>query len=105
MCVGTNPGDSAKNFRKFMDELVEKYGGPASFVFKLTGERIEGVFHRLQQQQHSTIEGAITSLSLLQSAITQKGVATHSAGTYLSIAGAGKGNCEIVHKKLGPFQS
>ena len=33
------------------------------------------------------------------------GIQDYSAGKYISVVGAGVGTCEMVHKKLGPYQT
>ena len=92
-----NPGDSAKNLCKFMDELVAQHAGPGSLVMNPSGQRIKGVYHKLRQHEHSAIEGALSWVFVaLAVEIVLNGSANHSAGMYLSIEGAGRGQCEKI---------
>lgn len=100
------PGDSAKNLREFMDQLVAQHSGPGSLVMTPNGERVKGLYHKLRHNEHSAIEGALSwFFAALTGEITSNGSANHSAGMYFSIEGAGRGQCEIVPKKIGPFLS
>ena len=54
----------------------------------------------LKQDEHSRIESQISHYRTWQTQCYSNGI---SAGYFLSIEGAGRGQCTILEKDLGPF--
>ena len=91
---------SKLNFCGRMDQLVTSYAGPGTLVMGMNGIRQYGCFQKLRQDQHSQIEGKLSELVDWGSECRAAGL---SAGSYLSIEGAGVGGYTFVAKRLGPF--
>ena len=87
--------------RELVDGLVQRHATPHALVYKHDGHKIPGLYHGLLQSEHSKLEGELCGFSTW----TAQCINGHcSAGTYLSIEGSDKGQCTMVHKKIGPFQ-
>ncbi len=56
----------------------------------------------MRQEEHSNLEATILSFDEWTSDCIAGNI---SAGTYLSIEGAGREQCEIINKALGPFRT
>jgi hypothetical protein len=77
--------------------------GNTAFVRRTgAGTRILGYYHRLRQEKHSEIEALF---SLYRRWAYELDTAGLSAGTYISVEGAGTGCCVMITKSIGPFVS
>ncbi len=90
--------------RRFVDGIVSNHSGPSNFVFDSFGNRIEGAYHKLRQDEHSAIEAEISFVFRFVIADILSNVPMHSVGTYISVEGAGRGQCVMIAKNIGPFQ-
>ena len=100
--VGATPAASVRKLYDWLDTVVGAVVADETSHVKRTvaGTRIKGYYHRLKQNQHSRLEGIFGRYNQWGRACEAAGI---SAGTYISIEGAGKGNCELISKILGPF--
>ncbi len=74
-------------------------GPKALFCTLKNGQRLDGFYHELGQVQHVKIESALGISAWKYECLTNN----ISIGRYISIEGAGKGYCTMVHKQIGPF--
>ena len=91
---------------KFIDDVVTRNTGPHNgpvqqLVYSLTAVKENGVYHKLKQNEHSRIEAFLSSFTHWLIDIKNNNMV--GCGRYYSIEGAGRGQCELVHKYLGPF--
>ena len=90
------------NFIQWLDGLVISVAGPQCIAKKKDGVKIPCCYQMMLHHQHSNVEG---ELSFLSNWFVECISNSLSAGTYVSIEGSGKGQCEFVHKRMGPFCS
>ena len=82
-----------------MNKLVMDVAGPQCLIKSRDGHQILLVYHQLLQQKHTYIEAKLGDLLDWEWQCKQTNL---SAGMYLLVIGAGKGQCCFVHKQLGP---
>ena len=97
---GATHAQSRQNLCQWMDNLVVSYSHADCLYIDASSNRVHGAYHKLQQQEHSKVEG---KLSQFVTWAAECEAAGYSAGRYLSIEGAGRGACEFVTRKFGPF--
>ena len=71
-------------------------------MYDCGGNRLHGCYHHLKQDQYLLMEADLTTHNHWNQQCTTANI---SAGFFVSIEGAGKGQCTFVNKRLGPFIS
>ncbi len=101
--LGATPVQSVRNLHQWLDALVsasvKAVGEVALVTYKRSQRRVPGVYHQMRQ---ANMEGTILSFDEWTRDCIVDNV---SAGTYLSIEGAGRGQCEITRVMRGILKS
>ena len=97
---GTTHAESKTGLMEWMDSIVSAIATDNALVKDITGRRINGCYHMLKQDEHSKIERQLGHYRTWQTQCDNNGI---SAGYFISIEGAGRGQCTLLDKGLGPF--
>lgn len=97
---GATPAASKVNFISWLDNLVSRNSGMQVIAYDCDGYRLPGCYHHLTQDNLFIIESKLSSYTTWGQQCMEKGI---GAGRYIVIAGAGFGQCTLVHINLGPF--
>ncbi len=104
--LGITPAQSLENLYEWLHNVVTSCvkddGALAVVRYGTTQRRMPGFFHQLRQDEHSCMEAKI---SYFTDWASQCNAANVSAGTYVSVEGAGRGQCQMINKSLGPFKT
>lgn len=101
--LGTTPAASRRNLIQWLNQMIvleARNAGRDCLVKNLDGIIQPGIYQMLIQHEHSKIESILSSYSQWSSECVANGV---SAGKFYAIEGSGKGLCNIVNKRFGPF--
>ena len=97
---GTTREESRQNLFRWLDGIVRSCAREECLVESQDKSRVEGAYHRMQQEEHSMTEAKLSQYVAWSVQCQEAGC---SAGRFLSIEGAGQGYCVMIAKKLGPF--
>ena len=101
--VGATPAISKVNLVNWLDALaIAEAGGRHCLVFSSRNQqKIDGLYQKMKQHQHSSFESKLLVLADLSFECNRNNV---SAGMYVSIEPGGTGTISLIHKVIGPFR-
>ena len=101
--VGATPAISKVNLVNWLDALaIAEAGGRHWLVFSSRNQqKIDGLYQKMKQHQHSSFESKLLVLADLSFECNRNNV---SAGMYVSIEPGETGTISLIHKVIGPFR-
>ena len=99
---GATPQQSLQNLMLWVDDVVQRHGGPGCRVERSRNLIVRGFYQRLLQAQQSRIIGELSASTRQWTGSLMANNA--SCGILFSVEGSGKGLCNIVQMDTGPFQ-
>ena len=100
--LGTTAADSKQNFMEWMDNLVTSVASEQSKLYTLSGERQQGTFVNLRNQEFGKIVAKLTKLRVWASDIVTNSLTCES---FIMVMRGGRGDVSHQGLFIGPFQT